>query len=214
MNVHSDSVPARNETRRVRILCLHGYRGSSAILRRQIVPLATALGPDTELVFVDAPSLARGDFGWWHNGFRGWEHTRDWAVHLLRSGPRFDGVFGFSQGAALTGLLAGVREVTDPPLPFDFAIMVSGFTSTMPQHADLFHRPLAIPSVHVMGRADGIVPLRDSTLLAQRFIDPVVLEHGGGHVIPADRAVTGAIARFLTQFPGTPVHADEHRNLR
>jgi hypothetical protein len=59
---------------------------------------------------VDAPSLASGDFGWWHEGFRGWERTRDWAVELLRTGPRIDGIFGFSQGAALTGLLAALRD--------------------------------------------------------------------------------------------------------
>jgi hypothetical protein len=47
-----------------------------------------------ELVHVDAPSLAAGDFGWWQEGFRGWERTRDWAVELLRTGPRIDGIFG------------------------------------------------------------------------------------------------------------------------
>jgi hypothetical protein len=29
---------------------------------------------------------------------------------LLRTGPRIDGIFGFSQGAALTGLLAALRD--------------------------------------------------------------------------------------------------------
>jgi Serine hydrolase (FSH1) len=92
------------------MLCLHGYHGSAAILRGQMAPLAAALPLNVELVYVDAPSLASGDFGWWHEGFRGWERTRDWAVELLRTGPRIDGIFGFSQGAALTGLLAALRD--------------------------------------------------------------------------------------------------------
>ena len=73
------------------------------------------------------------------------------------------------------------------PVEFGFAIMVGGFTSTMPQHAELFWHKLAIPSVHVTGRADAIVPRRDSLLLADRFADPLILEHPGGHVIPGRR---------------------------
>jgi hypothetical protein len=183
----------------LRMLCLHGYHGSGAILRRQMAPLADAIGPAVELVYADAPSLAQGDFGWWHEGFSGWERTRDWAVGLLRNGLRIDGIFGFSQGAALTGLLAGMRD-SDPSLQFRFAIMVGGFTSTMPQHAALFRNKLTVPSVHVIGRADQIVPRRDSLHLAGRFAEPLVIEHSGGHVIPGDRAVTAPITGFLARF--------------
>jgi fermentation-respiration switch protein FrsA (DUF1100 family) len=186
--------------RDLRMLCLHGYHGTGAILRQQMAPLAAAIPPGVELVYVDAPSLSAGDFGWWHEGFRGWERTRDWAVGLLRTGPRIDGIFGFSQGAALTGLLAGLRD-SDPSTPqFEFAIMVGGFTSTMPQHAELFRNKLMVPSVHVTGRADTIVPRPDSLLLADRFADPLVIEHPGGHVIPGEPAVTTPIAAFLTRF--------------
>jgi hypothetical protein len=180
----------------IRILCLHGYHGSASILRRQIAPVAAAVPSDVELVFVDAPSLASGDFGWWHDGFRGWERTRDWIIDLFAT-QRFDGVFGFSQGAALTGLLAGLRDTDAASVSFDLAIMVGGFTSTAPQHANLFTHKLRVPSLHVMGRRDGIVPMPDSQLLAERFAEPVILEHDGGHVIPDDPAITARIARFV-----------------
>jgi Serine hydrolase (FSH1) len=184
----------------VRMLCLHGYHGSAAILRRQMAPLAAAIGPLAEPAYVDAPSLARGDFGWWHEGFTGWERTRDWAVELLRSGPPIDGIFGFSQGAALAGLLAGLRDSQPSLVQFKFAIMVGGFTSTMPKHAGLFRRKVAIPSVHVTGRADTIVPSRDSLRLADRFADPLIIEHAGGHVIPGHSLVTEPITSFLARF--------------
>jgi pimeloyl-ACP methyl ester carboxylesterase len=180
----------------IRILCVHGYHGSAAVLRRQITPVAASLPADVELVFVDAPSLGSGDFGWWHEGFRGWERTRDWAIELMSS-QHFDGVFGFSQGAALAGLLAALRDDEPAPISFDFAIMVSGFTSTMPQHAHLFTRKLRVPSLHVIGRADGVIPMRDSLLLADRFADPVIIEHAGGHVIPDAPAITTRIADFV-----------------
>src|ERR1700722_16254408 len=179
--------------RDLRMLCLHGYHGTGAILRRQMRSLAAAIPPGVELVYADAPALSAGDFGWWHEGFRGWERTRDWAVELLRSSPRIDGIFGFSQGAALTGLLAALRDSRPSPLDFEFAIMVGGFTSTMPQHAELLRHKLTVPSVHVTGRADAIVPRRDSLLLADRFADPLVIEHAGGHIIPSGRAVIGPI---------------------
>ena len=41
------------------------------------------------------------------------------------------------------------------------------------------------------------MPRRDSLLLADRFADPLILEHPGGHVIPA---VTTPIAGFLAGF--------------
>jgi fermentation-respiration switch protein FrsA (DUF1100 family) len=115
----------------------------------------------------------------------------------LISSQHFDGVFGFSQGAALAGLLAALRDDAPAPIAFDFAIMVSGFTSTMPQHAHLFTHRLNVPSIHVIGRADGIIPMRDSLVLAERFADPVIIEHPGGHVIPDDPAITRRIADFV-----------------
>jgi predicted esterase len=187
------------------MLCLHGYHGSAAILRGQMAPLAAALPSSVELVYVDAPSLASGDFGWWHEGFRGWERTRDWAVELLRTGSRIDGIFGFSQGAALTGLLAALRDTRPAPVWFEFAIMVGGFTSTMPQHADLFRHKLTVPSIHVTGRADAVVPWHDSVQLADRFADPLVIEHPGGHIIPSGTAAAEPIVSFLARFS----HQDE-----
>jgi fermentation-respiration switch protein FrsA (DUF1100 family) len=161
-----------------------------------MAPLAASFPADVELVLVNAPSLSAGDFGWWHEGFRGWERTRDWVIELFSS-QQFDGVFGFSQGAALAGLLAAVREAESAPVSFDLAIMVGGFPSTAPQHAHLFGRKLGVPSLHVAGGSDRIVPMRDSLLLAKRFAHPVIIEHRGGHVIPDDPAVRTRIAEFV-----------------
>jgi fermentation-respiration switch protein FrsA (DUF1100 family) len=169
------------------------------VLRRQIAPLATTLPSEVELVFVDAPSLAAHDFGWWHEGFRGWERTRAWVLELAGR-EHFDGVFGFSQGAALAGLLTAVQAGdAASPLGFRFAVMVGGFTSHEPRHADLFARKLTIPSVHVAGRADTIVAIRDSLALAARFADPIILKHPGGHVIPNDPSLTARIGRFMVE---------------
>jgi hypothetical protein len=184
---------------KARVLCLHGYHGSGSILRRQMRPLAEGLTSTVEFVYADAPSLAAGDFGWWHLNFKGWERTRDWAVSLFARQPRFDGVFGFSQGAALTSLLVGMRapdgQVSEQkPLTFDFAIMVGGFRSDSPLHAELYASTdsFELPSLHVIGRTDTIVPSADSRILAAQFTSPIVLEHPGGHVIPDMSTIRGA----------------------
>ncbi|WP_432843830.1 hypothetical protein [Dactylosporangium sp. CA-092794] len=179
------------------MLCLHGYHGSAAVLRQQMAPLLASDVDDLEPVFVDAPSLAEGDFGWWHAGFRGWERTRDWVANVLRAGPRFDGVFGFSQGAALAGLVADLAEYSDDPaLRLDFAVLVGGFAGPQPV------RPVSIRSAHVIGRNDLVVAPDDSRALADRFVDPLLLDHQGGHVIPSDPRLLDRLRRFLR---GTPL---------
>ncbi len=189
----------------LRVLCLHGYHGSGAILRDQMESLTTSLPANIDLVYVDAPSLATGDFGWWHEGFDGWERTRDWAIELVCGGPRFDGIFGFSQGAALTGLLTAVQESgsAPPEFRFDFAIMVGGFTSDQPRHTEMLQHKLTTPSVHVIGRSDVIIPRKDSLRLADRFANPLIIEHPGGHIVPGHGGVAGPIAHFLATRKGS-----------
>jgi hypothetical protein len=191
---------------KIRVLCLHGYHGSAEIMRRQMGPLIDGLDVPVEFVYVDAPSLAVGDFGWWHLNFRGWERTRDWAVDLFEREPRFDGVFGFSQGAALTALLVGMRApdgvVTEQrPLSFDFAMMASGFRSDSTVHSGLFaaRDSFALPSLHMLSRSDPIVATRDSRALAEQFHAPLVLEHSSGHVIASTPPIREQVARFLNK---------------
>ena len=174
--------------RKLRILCLHGYHGNSEILRGQMRSLMAGLESRVELVYLDAPSLSEGDYGWWHavsqestrggddSGvghaqmrYEGWERTRKAIVAAFEERGPFDGVFGFSQGAVLTGLLVGLRApggvpTPEQPLTFDFAILVSGFVSNDPAHAPLYARraSYALPSLHIVGRSDGVVPSRDS----------------------------------------------------
>ncbi len=190
----------------MRILCLHGYHGSGRILRSQMKPLVEDLDPAVEFVYVDAPSLSAGDFGWWHLNFKGWERTMEWAVSFFQREPRFDGVFGFSQGAALTSLLVGMRapdgRVTrHKPLFFDFAIMAGGFRSDSPAHAHLYAatRSYGLPSLHLIGQADRLVPAEDSRALAAAFASPTVLEHPGGHVIAGTPAIRRGFADFLKE---------------
>lgn len=178
-----------------------------------------------EFVYVDAPSLSSGDFGWWHAvptqsstqqadlgvgkramHYEGWERTRDWAISVFNQQGPFDGVFGFSQGAALTSLLVGMRSpdgraTPERPLSFDFAMMVGGFISNDPRHAPLYQSTdsFALPSLHLIGRSDFVVATEDSRALAARFKTPLVLEHDAGHIIASGSEVRVPMLKFLEE---------------
>jgi predicted esterase len=214
--------------KRLRILCLHGYHGSAQILRRQLTPLADGLTELAEFVCIDAPSLAEGDFGWWHAAnaesptnagvgpgtkrYEGWQRTRDAIGSAFAQQGPFDGAFGFSQGAALTALLVGLgsgnnsdepagtaRKNPDLSLAFDFAIMVGGFASADPDLARLYGTGsnYELPSVHIIGRSDTIVPPVASIELASCFRNPLILEHEGGHIIPNVPQIRQRFRSFL-----------------
>jgi predicted esterase len=205
---------------KLRVLCLHGYHGNGDVLRGQMRGWASELDPLAELVYGDAPSIARGDFGWWHavadtaaagdpraKRYRGWSRTRAWIARQVAERGPFDGVFGFSQGAALAALLVALPALGPAAAPpaFGFAIMVGGFQSNDARHAPWFAAgALAVPSLHIIGRADSIVAPGASHALAARFAAPVIVEHDGGHVIAATPAVREASRQFLTGMARRP----------
>jgi acetyl esterase/lipase len=217
--------PGRTSAGKLRILCLHGYHGSGHVLRAQMAAFSASLESLAEFVFLDAPSLSASDYGWWHavnkeldpaggdpgvdgprRHYKGWARTRDAIVACFEAQGPFDGILGFSQGAALAGLLVGLRSTdgratVERPLRFDFAILVSGFPSNDPELARLYERRDAydLPSLHVVGRSDGIVPIADSRALAAHFAGPVIAEHSGGHIVASDRSVTERARAFLEE---------------
>ena len=168
--------------RKLRILCLHGYHGRAELLHSQMRPLIEGTESLAEYVVLDAPALKSGDYGWWHavvepgssvhgdpgvsggpKYYKGWPRTRDWLISVFTEQGPFDGVFGFSQGAALTGLLTGLRApdgkaTEERPLVFDFAVIVSGYPSVDPDHAVRYTAKdsFAVPSLHEVGLAVGI----------------------------------------------------------
>ena len=207
--------------RKLRILCLHGYHGSAKTLQTQMRPLTRGLESLAEFVCVDAPSLATGDFGWWHAvsnvgddpkhagvdrptmRYEGWLKTKAWLISLFQQSAPFDGVFGFSQGAALTSLLVGLRNPREAEdrISFDFAMMVGGFASNDGSHAHLYQRSseYGLPSVHIIGGSDFVVPSGNSDRLASLFKAPLILRHSGGHIIPDNPQIRNSVVAFLQE---------------
>ncbi|KAM9788782.1 esterase OVCA2 [Neosynchiropus ocellatus] len=116
----------------------------------------------------------------------------------VRTQGPFDGVLGFSQGAALVAMLCSLQEQNLEPLfDFRFAILVAGFRSACAQHQRFYSATIRMPSLHVFGQEDRVIPEAMSRDLLPTFLDPQVLTHPGGHFVPAASAHRPAYQDFL-----------------
>ncbi|WP_177146743.1 hypothetical protein [Pseudomonas gingeri] len=208
--------------RKLRIICLHGYHGSADIMESQARLLVEELKDLADFYYLDAPSLAKGDHGWWHAiesnkvkgpgvhsapvSYKGWAKTYEYIVSYFKDHGPFDGIFGFSQGAALAALLVGLRAPdgivgAQYPLSFNFAILVGGFFANDPLLQSLYEAKDSynLPSAHIIGRADFIVPSRYSYEVSALFKRPLVIEHNGGHVIDSSERTRLQLAFFLKE---------------
>lgn len=123
------------------------------------------------------------------------------AQALNKLGP-FDGLLGFSQGAALAALVCALSQAGDRRFPLPrFIILISGFCPRgLGLQESILQGPLSLPSLHVFGDTDRVIPSEESVQLASRFTGAITLTHSGGHFIPAAAPQRQAYLKFLDQF--------------
>lgn len=145
----------------------------------------------------------------------GWEESLEVLENILANddGLSFDGVLGFSQGAAVAAVLAAL-ECQRPveSRRFNFVILCSGYISALPDHRELLQNwqaagGIPLPSMHVFGagQQDRQVGESDSEDLMQCFKTELVrvLRHEAGHLIPATRQATAQMAEFIASVCNT-----------
>ncbi|KAA1081397.1 hypothetical protein PGT21_035171 [Puccinia graminis f. sp. tritici] len=152
--------------------------------------------------------------GWWKskeiedgaNGsrkiFEGFEESLQFIRRVIDEQGPFDACFGFSQGAALAGIISSILEQPSlhttfsvPPLtaqkPFKAAILVSGFRlkhpPVWPSSSDGIDTKLNTRSLHIIGKTDAIVSEDRSQSLVDVFAKPRVERHDGGHFVPSKK---------------------------
>eukprot|EP00698_Gefionella_okellyi_P004718 TRINITY_DN14313_c0_g1_i1.p1 TRINITY_DN14313_c0_g1~~TRINITY_DN14313_c0_g1_i1.p1 ORF type:complete len:244 (-),score=23.35 TRINITY_DN14313_c0_g1_i1:128-823(-) len=136
----------------------------------------------------------------------GWEQSLPVLQSIIREQGPFDGVLGFSQGAAVTSVLCALQQLQPEAFPsrFRFAVMFSGFCSPAEEHQRLYEqcRGIDIPSLHVFGATDRQISV--SQQLADVFADTggrkVVVWHQLGHVVPSSAEFIAQYEAFLAQF--------------
>ncbi|KAF9620919.1 hypothetical protein IFM89_015316 [Coptis chinensis] len=244
-------------SRKLRILCLHGFRQNASNFKGRTASLAKKLKDIVELVFIDAPNElpfiyqprpaetldcsvglrlqpsppplenCKKKFAWLVaakcNSLRGadWamadepfdplqyqQQTDGFEVSLsylndifTQMGP-FDGVLGFSQGAAMVASLSVERGKLDGKIDFRFAILCSGFALHLEQ---LEPGSIDCPSLHIFGNSQGKdrqIACQASTDLANLFKQScsVTVRHESGHIIPTQPPYIDRIKAFLLDF--------------
>uniref|UniRef100_A0A8C3EXQ8 Esterase OVCA2 n=1 Tax=Chrysemys picta bellii TaxID=8478 RepID=A0A8C3EXQ8_CHRPI len=131
---------------------------------------------------------------------KGLDESLDTVARALAEHGPFDGLLGFSQGAALAALVCALQQRGDARFPFEFAILVAGFKSRAAPHSSYYREPIAVPSLHVLGDTDRVIPPGLSRELASHFVGPAVLTHPGGHFVPASAPQKRAYLEFLAKF--------------
>ncbi|WOL03251.1 rhodanese-like domain-containing protein 6 isoform X3 [Canna indica] len=127
-----------------------------------------------------------------------YEYLEDVILHM---GP-FDGVLGFSQGAAMTALFCQQQQRSRSVVDFRFVILCSGFVAHPRESSDELIR---CPSLHCFGRSQGQdrqIANQASSELADMFDKgcSVIIEHEMGHIIPTRPPYIDQIKGFLQRF--------------
>ncbi|KAK0207996.1 FSH1-domain-containing protein [Desarmillaria ectypa] len=220
------------------ILVLHGYAQNAHILNKRLGALRKQCGKDVDMVFVDAPHVLQAEdlFGGASESNentpeasstedtaltpRGWfrafaDKTRavglDESLILFRDILKertYDGVFGFSQGAAVAALLCALLEKPEsyPPFlidgksphpPFKFCVAISGLRIRDPLADVLFNPPYSTPTLHIIGKNDVIVSSARSQELMDVSGNKRIEEHDGGHFIPSKTPWRKFLAAYI-----------------
>lgn len=147
------------------------------------------------------------------------------AETILREGP-FDGVIGFSQGAAAAGFVASLLETARKtafekhaklyggmPYPFKFMQQSSSkpcqkplkfiitYAGTHASHKmyDAFYSPkIATPLLQIIGKYDTFIEESACLQFAARFRGPKMIRyHAGAHFVPTETEELEAVLEFL-----------------
>ncbi|CAM8877327.1 unnamed protein product [Rhodiola kirilowii] len=197
-----DQVIEKDSKKKIKILCLHGFRTSGAFLKKQISKWDPSIFADFNLYFPDGtyPAGGKSDIeGIFPPPYFEWfQHEKEFSVYfnldecisrlcdyITTNGP-FHGLLGFSQGTSLAGLLLGYQAqgkiLKDHP-PFKLFVAVSGSKFRDPGICDVAYKdPINVKSVHFTGEKDWLkLPSED---LASAFVNPHIIRHPQGHTVP------------------------------
>ncbi|KAI3472406.1 hypothetical protein Pfo_029527 [Paulownia fortunei] len=185
-----------------RILCLHGFRTSGSFLKKQISKWDPSIFAHFDMDFPDGiyPAGGKSDiegifpppyFEWFQFNKEFTEYTNleaciDYLCDYITSKGPFDGLLGFSQGAALSGLLLGYQaqgKILKEHPSMKLFVSISGSKFRDPSISEVAYKdPIRVKSVHFIGDKDWLkLPSEE---LATAFENPLIIRHPQGHTVP------------------------------
>ncbi|KAJ3683007.1 hypothetical protein LUZ60_013234 [Juncus effusus] len=199
---YEEFVKEEQKEKKMKILCLHGFRTSGAFLKKQISKWDPSIFEHFDMVFPDGlfPAGGKSDiegifpapyFEWFQFNKEFTEYTNleeciSYLCDYITTNGPFDGLLGFSQGATLSALLIGYQsqgKVLKDHRPIKFLVSVSGSKFRDPSICDVAYKDIIkAKSVHFIGEKDWLkVPSEE---LASAFDSPLILRHPQGHTVP------------------------------
>jgi len=133
----------------------------------------------------------------------GWETSWEYLQKVFHDLGPFDGVLGFSQGAAVAAALCQLRQSNSSSIAnFKFAVLCSGYPPAFLKALTSEPGSISCPSLHIFGDQDRQIHDRTSQQLATLFRseDRSVVKHACGHIIPTQPAFVEQYLQFLSRF--------------
>uniref|UniRef100_T1IAF4 FSH1 domain-containing protein n=1 Tax=Rhodnius prolixus TaxID=13249 RepID=T1IAF4_RHOPR len=207
------------EKRKLKILCLHGFRQSKETFKQKLGFLKKMLKSHADFVFMDAPHTLQAsndklveEKSWWFTGENqvyiskvpseiddGFSESVNTVQNFINESGPFDGLLGFSQGAAFAGILALLLEKNEFAADFKFVILVAGFKSLCKPHLKYYDLKVNLPSLHIIGDTDNVIVKERSEELMTYFENPLLIRHPGGHYVPGGKELKDQYINFFKQ---------------
>jgi len=227
---------------RKRVLALHGYSQNAITFSKRLGAIRKEC-KNIDFVFVNAPHIllpselsgAPSQFdseevvseeasdpntaprGWWKSNQTRTKaegvQTSILVIRGLLMTQRFDGVLGFSQGAAFAAIIAALLErphlypdfLVDgkpPHPPLQFCISVSGYRLNDPFCLEFLMPGYSTPTLHIIGKTDIVVVEERSRQLIEVSENSHVEEHNGGHFVPSQSSWRKIFANYMNDPSG------------
>jgi Serine hydrolase (FSH1) len=235
------------------ILMLHGYTQSGPLFRAKSRALEKHLAksfPGSVLSYPTGPLRLKSSdvpgfdptnasdkddieaYGWWRRSntaeppeYLGMEDGLSEIAKILTTEGPFDGVAGFSQGAALAAMVASMlegqrrkdafqtchsqssqsipfpstfRDINHPPMKF--CIIYSGFVAPGERYRAFYDPHISTPSCHFIGSLDSVVEESRCRALVDAFggePKAQLVFHPGGHFLPSSKQFLDALVDFV-----------------
>ncbi|KAJ5382798.1 hypothetical protein N7517_000709 [Penicillium concentricum] len=231
----------------MKILMIHGSRQSGELFRAKLQALekqihrAIPLPDGIELVYPTAPFALdpsngsstelrnrHGSWSWFDTEsvdglYPGLETSLESIASILKDSGPFDGIIGFSQGAAMAAMVASLLEgnrkdvfarleqeggmsypacfdsLEHPPLKF--VVSISGYGASDLAYRAFYDPGVRTPVMHFLGSMDTVVDESASMRLVESCLEDgkkrIVVWHSGGHVVPSGKRELAAVAHFI-----------------
>ena len=171
-------------------------------------------------------------YGWWQRKdtgegiiYKGIEEGLAAIAHCIREEGPFEGVIGFSQGAAAASMVAsllegeqrvrgfeeaekhGGMEYPNPfreadgfaQAPMKFAIVYSGFRAPGERYDGFYTPKIKTRTLHFIGQVDTVVEEERSRVLVGCCEQERAVVHPGGHFLPSQRPWLDACVGFVRE---------------